>query len=93
MRRRENASGRCYEDVLRALGHELDAERFISFALIETPSGFYVKGRALTESRGESHLTTVAHNTALSAADLDALLAEARARRNDGVTRRLRWPW
>lgn len=92
-RKRDRAGQRRYEDVLRAIGHQLDEDHYISFALIETPYGFYVKGRALTDSRGEGGMQAISHNVPLTASDLDQMLEQARARRQESATRRFRWRW
>lgn len=70
-----------YEDVLRALGHYLDESRYFRFAVVELPDGFLIKGRSLLDRRSVSGVRAVSQTLRLDQAEMDALLADARARR------------
>jgi hypothetical protein len=77
-----DASGRYrfrYEDVFRALGNYVDANRFRDVSILETPEGFLIKGQVVQEVASGWYSTPQTY--LFTNEDLDAILEEAYGRR------------
>lgn len=77
-----DASGRYrfrYEDVFRALGNYIDANRFKDVSIVETAEGFLIKGQVVFEH--STGWASTPQTYLFTNEDLDTILEEAYNRR------------
>jgi hypothetical protein len=80
-----DSSGRYrmrYEDVFRALGHYIDANRFRDVVIVEVPEGFLIKGQVAQETA--AGFVAVPQTYLFTNEDIDVILEDASQRRRAG---------
>jgi hypothetical protein len=77
-----DSSGRYrmrYEDVFRALGHYIDANRFKDIVIVEVPEGFLIKGQVTQETA--AGFIAVPQTYLFTNEDIDIILEDSSKRR------------